>query len=185
MASINEYGDSVHAVAIMWLDKNHQFFVGNAEPTTSEDPLYRVRWRQVTEQSDNLDPELVETVLKTPVTTESYYSAYVAIYRHTNQCQDDLKIERNLRTKDCWKRVNTSIFGVILVDAMNVHQACAGLEYIEDDPNEWFTDLAHEMINNGVKEHRRRSSNTGQPSTVEATPTLIPSKKMRKLITTN
>ena len=71
MVSINEEDDSVHAVAIMWLDKNHQFFVGNAEPTTSEDPLYRVRWRQVTEQSDNLDPELAVTLVPLIVTTSN------------------------------------------------------------------------------------------------------------------
>ena len=40
---INEDDDSIRAVAIMWLDKNHKFFVGNAEPATDEDPLYHVR----------------------------------------------------------------------------------------------------------------------------------------------
>ena len=47
MVSINEEDDSVHAVAIMWLDNNYRFFVGNAEPATDDDTLYRVRWSQV------------------------------------------------------------------------------------------------------------------------------------------
>ena len=58
------------------------FFVGNAEPTTSEESLYHVWWHQVAEQSDNLEPDLVETFLKMPVTIEAYYSAYGAVDRH-------------------------------------------------------------------------------------------------------
>ena len=85
------------------------------------------------------------------VTIEAYYSYSVSINRHNKQYQYDLEIEQNLITKDWWKRVNTSIFGMILVDAMNVHQAWAGHEDIEDDQNEWFTALAHELIDIVVK----------------------------------
>ena len=56
LVSINEDDDSVCAVAIICLNNNCQFFVGNAEPENSEEPLYYVRWRQVVEQSDNLEP---------------------------------------------------------------------------------------------------------------------------------
>ena len=48
--------------------------------------------------------------------------------------------------------MNTSIFGMILVDAINMHQACTGLDDIEDNPNEWFMDLSHEMTDKAVKE---------------------------------
>ena len=72
MVSINEYGDSVHDVAIMWLDNNRQFFVGNADPATAEEPLYCVMWCQVAEQSGNPDLELVDTVLKMPMMIEAY-----------------------------------------------------------------------------------------------------------------
>ena len=82
------------------------------------------------EQSDNIDPELVENFLKTPVMIEAYYSASDSIHAHNKQRQDDLEIEGNLRTNEWWKQVNTSIFRIILVDYMNVHQACAGLEGI-------------------------------------------------------
>ena len=74
------------------------------------------------EQSDNLDPELVETFLKINVVIEAYYGASGAINRHNKQHQDDLDIEHNLRTKEWCKQVNPSIFGMILFDAMNVHQ---------------------------------------------------------------
>ena len=151
LGRINEDDDSVRAVAIMWLDKNHQFFVGNSEPATTEEPLYHVRWRQVAEQSDHLETELVENAPKMPVMIEAYYSASGAIDRQNKQRQDDLEIERELRTKDWWKQVNTSIFGMIIVDAVNVHQACAGPEDIEDYQNEWFTSLVRELIDNAVK----------------------------------
>ena len=87
------------------------------------------------EQSDNLEPELVETVLKIIVIIEAYYSASGAIDSHNKQRQDYLDIERKLRTKDWWKRVNTSIFGMIIVDDTNVHQELSGPEDIEDYPN--------------------------------------------------
>ena len=43
MVSINEDDDSVCAVSIMWIDKDRQFIVGNAETAPAEEPLYRVR----------------------------------------------------------------------------------------------------------------------------------------------
>ena len=77
------------------------------------------------------------------VTIEAYYSYSVSINRHNKQYQDDLEIEQNLITKDWWKRVNTSMFGTVLFYSMNMNKACAGLEEIEDNPNEWFTYLVH------------------------------------------
>ena len=125
MVIINEDDDSVRAVAIMWLDKNRQFFVWNAEPGTAEDLLYSVRWSQVSEQSDNPYLELEDNILSMPVRIDAYYSASGATNRNNKQHQDDINIERNIRTKDWQKRVNTSIFGMILVDAINVHQSYA------------------------------------------------------------
>ena len=81
--------------------------------------------------------------------------------------------------------MNTSIFGIILFDTMNVHQACAGPEDIEYDPNEWFAALVHELIDNMVTKRRRISFNTGQPRKVEATPALLPSNKRSKVSTSN
>ena len=49
MVSINKDDDSVRAVAIMCLEKDFHFFVGDAEPSTTEDTLYHIRWRQVAE----------------------------------------------------------------------------------------------------------------------------------------
>ena len=86
------------------------------------------------------------------VVIDAYYSASGAIDWHNKQFQDDLNIERKIRTKDWWKQVNKSIFGMILVDAINMHQACTGLDDIEDNPNEWFMDLSHEMTDKAVKE---------------------------------
>ena len=88
-------------------------FVGNSEPATDEEPLYFVMWHQLAEQSDNLEPELVE-ILKMPMIIEAYCSTYGAINRHNKHRQDDIEIDRKLRKKDSWKRVNTSIFGMIL-----------------------------------------------------------------------
>ena len=85
MVSINQGGDIVHAVSIMWFENNSRSFVGNAEPATAEETLYCVRWRQVAEQSDNMYPQLVDTVLNMPVIIEAYYSSSGAIDSHNKQ----------------------------------------------------------------------------------------------------
>ena len=93
MVRFNEDDDSVRAVAIMRLDKNRRFFLGNAEPGTAEEPLFRARWRQAAEHRDNMEPDLLETVLEMHVMTEARYSASGAVDRHNEQRQDDLEIE--------------------------------------------------------------------------------------------
>ena len=94
-------------------------------------------------------------------------------------------IKRKIRTKDWWKQLNTSIFGMILVDAMKLHQSCGVPEDIEYYPNKWFAGLVHKLINNAVEEERRISSNTRRARKDEAIPTLLPSKKRRKVSTAN
>ena len=127
----------------------------------------------------------MDSVLKTDVTIETYCSTSGAIDRHNKQHQYDIEIERKLRTKDWWKLLNISIFGVIIFDDINVHQACAFPEDIEDDMNEWFTYLSHEMIDNAVKEQRIIPPNTGLPRKVEANPNILPSNKRRRVSTSN
>ena len=51
------------------------------------------------EQSDNMDPELVETFINLTVAIEAYCCASGAIERHNKKHQDDLDIERNPITK--------------------------------------------------------------------------------------
>ena len=33
-------------IAVMWVDTNHRFFVGNAEGVEDGEPIYHMRWRQ-------------------------------------------------------------------------------------------------------------------------------------------
>ena len=103
------------------------------------------------------------------VVIDAYYSASGAIDWHNKQFQDDLNIERKIRTKDWWKQVNKSIFGMILVGAMESNQLSTGTEDIEYDPNEWLTALSYDLVDNAVKEQKRISSNTGQPRKIEST----------------
>ena len=100
MVSNNEDNDSVFAAAVMCLNKTRQFIVGNAEPATAEYPLYSVRCHQLAEQSKNMYPELVQTLINMPVMIEDYYSASGGINMHNNQRQDHIETNRKIRTKD-------------------------------------------------------------------------------------
>jgi hypothetical protein len=109
------------------------------------------------------DAEVAERVdLAIPQTefTEFYYEIAPQIDRHNRQRQDDLEIERKLETKDWWKRVGLSIFGMCVVDACNVYNACAE-DGCDPDPDTFYSMLAHEMIMNTYDERSSRSAAAG------------------------
>jgi hypothetical protein len=173
------------AHATVWVDQSRRFFIGNAEAVVSDEPTYRVRWQQPHSEMGDQDalPERLEFEVQMPKMVESYYDACGAIDKHNKQRQDDLEIERKMRTKVWWKRVNTSIFGMIVVDAMNVHQACVESRRIDEDSNKWISGLAHELINNRVDHVSTRSQTTPTRKRKRATensPILTPCKKKDK-----
>ena len=65
---------------------------------------------------DETSPEDVTLVVPQPAAAEIYYSACAAVDQHNRDRQDTLCIELKLKTHDWARRVNLSIFGMIVVD---------------------------------------------------------------------
>jgi hypothetical protein len=71
-------------------------------------------------------PEWVEIKMNCLQVAVLYYTACGKIDQH-NQCQQSgLDLEKNIQTKSWHKRVNLSIFGMIVVDSYLLHQECTG-----------------------------------------------------------
>ena len=80
-----------------------------------------------------------------------------------------------------------TIFSMIVVDALNVHQVCVRDDNIDKDPETWISELAHKMIENNIDHVTTHSltpnvytpypppSNAGLPN-----PGLTPVKKRDK-----
>ena len=154
-------------VAAMWVDRDRKFFVGTCEGTDPGEPQYRVRWRQMDDVATNVEPVRLMMEIQQPKLVESYFGFCSKIDELNKQRQNDLEIEKYVRTHDWWKRLGTSILAMCVVD----DQQCKPLRDTDRDSNEWFSLLAEEMIDNnidGIGVATRRSNTATQ--TANASP---------------
>jgi hypothetical protein len=66
-----------------------------------------------------------------PQAAQIYYLACGTIDRHNRCRQSTLGVEKKLGTKSWDKRVNMTIFGMIVVDAFLLHRECTGGQYVQ------------------------------------------------------
>ena len=92
----------VEAIALMWVDRNRRYFISNAQSMEQAEPIYRICWRQL-DTSENADAERHEYSIKQPYMVQCYYNICAEIDRHNRRRQDDLELERSIRTHDWWK----------------------------------------------------------------------------------
>ena len=165
--------------AIMWVDRERGYFVGN-------EPQYRIRWRQLEDVETNAEPERQELKVISPVMVQTYYDGANAIDCHNRQRQDDLEMERIIKTKSWDKRVGMSIFAMVVVDTCNFHQSCSN--DVDDSPHSFYTALAGEMIDNDFDRINLRSRSSSDRTPVRSaraggllqpSPHLTPTKEKR------
>ena len=130
-------------LAFMWTDTNRRFFIASASSLTAAAPILRTRLRQVETEDPNAPPESVVVAIEQPLASSIYYSAAAKIDQHNRTRQADLAIERKLGTDLWWKRVDLSLFSMVVVDAFYMHKHCTGSQ---EPPSEFFNKLAEEMI---------------------------------------
>jgi hypothetical protein len=75
-----------------------------------------------------VDPERVHMTIDVPKAAEIYYSTCGKIDQHNRCRQDTLNLEKKLETKEWNRRVNMSIFGMIVVDSWMLYKGCTGGE---------------------------------------------------------
>ena len=132
-------------LAFAWVDRDRRYFISSHSSLREVAPLQRVRWRQLNPDT-NEDPVRQTISIRQPECSKRYYERCGMIDRHNRTRQDDLKLERKYVTHDWSKRVNMSIFGMIVVDAYLAHKGCTGSS---ETPHEFFSRLANEMIDHG------------------------------------
>ena len=172
-------GGATDMLAFVWVDRERRYFVCNGAGLEGAPPIYRSRWRQVDETPD-ADSETVQLEIEQPAACNVYYSVCGKIDQVNRQRQDDLEIERLLRTHNWAIRVNMSIFGIAVVDAYNVFFQCCGDDR-QESQGDFYTLLAEELIDNIYDTRTRRSPNEdGGVARRSTTPHLTPTRKKRK-----
>ena len=116
--------------AMVWMDRERRYFISTAGSFEAGTPYERTRWRQV-DQTPNAAPEQVVFTIPQPKIAEIYYSTCGSIDRHNRLRQDDLCIEKKVETKDWSRRVNLSIFSMIVVDTWLVFNALRNTPQLE------------------------------------------------------
>jgi hypothetical protein len=129
-------------IAVAWVDTNRRYFISTVSSLLAGAPIQRRRLRQV-DKTPDADPEDVFLQIEQPRITELYYTSAAKIDQHNRSRQADLGIERKLGTNDWSKRVNLSIFSMIVIDALFVYKEAT---LSDESPNLFFHKLAEEMI---------------------------------------
>ena len=122
---------------------------------------------------------------------KKYYDVCADIDCHNRQRQDDMELERIVKTETWWERVCMSVFGVIAVDTEKVYSEVVHQSEVDEIRDDLFKKLTHEMIFNdidspasrrrpGLDRHSPVSPVTG--TSPQNSVDLIPPKKKKRVI---
>jgi hypothetical protein len=131
-------------LAFVWMDRNRRYFICSASSLEPGAQYNRERWRQV-DLTPNAPAERVVLTIPQPQACEIYYDTCAAIDRHNRCRQDDLMLERKLKTHDWSTRVNISLLGMCIVDTWYAYSQCTDTT---ETQKEFYSALAVELIDN-------------------------------------
>jgi hypothetical protein len=140
-------------LAFCWVDRDRRYFISTCSSLAPGPPCVRQRWRQV-DQTPNAPPELLEVIVPQPAACAVYYGACARIDQHNRIRQSSLMLETKHKTTLWHRRVNMSIFAMVVVDAYMLSQGC--------QPRRWkiavdfFTKLSEELIDNKYEQRALR-----------------------------
>lgn len=169
LAHIDEHSKNTIMLAWVWLDRNRRFFITSAHGLEEGEVIFRERWRQL-DPDPNAPAERVAIHVAQPASIASYYNGAGVIDYSNRVRQDELIMDRRLQTNEWDMRVGFGIAGIIFMDTFFFHQKTVGKEREDSCPNEFFSQLADEMITNtiGLREMRARNvSPTAELDSVE------------------
>ena len=126
MAALVSEVDGVEMAAFVWCDRERRYFISTVDSISAGQSYKRKRWRQVQPVESNVPPEMIDLEIAQPKGAEVYYDTCAAIDQHNRCRQDDLGLERCLRTPRWDMRVGMSLFGMMIVDTFRVFKLCTG-----------------------------------------------------------
>lgn len=164
---IHTTAEGYDLLSFVWVDRERRYFIASAGSLQPGEPYDRVRWRQVNQADPHADAERVRFDVPQPKACELYYTACGMIDQHNRHRQDTLQLERKFRTHDWSKRVNMSIFAMIVVDTWLVYDRCVQAQQAgqRETQKEFYSNLAEELIDNTFDTRRsvaRRRNTSGK-----------------------
>ena len=131
-----------HLMAVMWVDRDRNYFISSVGTTNGGTPIYRERWR--TRHGVTRKEELS---IRIPSVCEQYYETCSQIDRHNGSRQDDLGLEKKFEVKEWSMRVKTSLLAICIVDAWNLYAGSKG-DGSKISPNQFYCELADQLADN-------------------------------------
>jgi hypothetical protein len=116
----------IDLLAFVYCDRDRHYFISSCLNLTAGTPISRQRVQQIEDIGTNVDPERVHMTIDVPKAAEIYYSTCGKIDQHNRCRQDTLNLEKKLETKEWNRRVNMSIFGMIVVDSWMLYKGRTG-----------------------------------------------------------
>jgi hypothetical protein len=121
----NEDGE-VDLLAFVFCDRNRQHFISSRSNISPGLPIQWSRVQQLADVETNEDLVTVDMILDCPKAACVYYTTCGKIDQHNRCWQDTLDLEKKLKTHHWERRVNMSIFGMIIVDSWMLYKGCTG-----------------------------------------------------------
>jgi Transposase IS4 len=143
-------------LSFVWVDRDRRYFILTCSSLEEGTDIIQHRWQQ-TNRSPNVDPSRQEKLVPQPKAAELYYKGCGKIDQHNRTRQDTLQLERKLQTNSWDKRVNTTLFAMIVVDAFLLAKGC-GATLVLKTPALFIEELATELIDNEYDKMSLRSS---------------------------
>jgi Transposase IS4 len=175
-------------LAFVWVDRDRRYFISTASSLEEGTSILRRRWTQLNKEA-NAEPELMDKHIPQPKAAETYYSACGRIDQHNRTRQDTLQLERKMQTNNWDKRVNTTLFAMIVVDSYLLAKGCSGSVKLTNSVY-FIEQLAQELIDNDYDKRMTRSGGKKRSREVVALAPLIntslyltnptPTKRRRK-----
>ena len=131
--------------AFVWLDRERRYFIATTSSLAEGSPVVWHQYCQIAIVETNKEPEKQEVVIAQPKAAEEYYAANDKIDQHNRFWQDDLMMERKLRTMDWDVQVNQTLLGMCMVDSYLLAQGCWDRKV---ELRDFYTSLAEQLINN-------------------------------------
>jgi hypothetical protein len=177
-------------MVFVWMDRDRRYFIASASSLEAGLPHVRTRWRQVDIRL-NAEAERVQVTVQQPKACKTYYSACGKIDGHNRHRQATLMLENKLPTQEWSRRVNMTLFGMLVVDAWLAFSACTNAA---ETQKEFYCLLAEELIDNtyddeGLASRRRRPHDGTSPTIAQGTGIprggvhshITPTKRKRKV----
>jgi hypothetical protein len=144
VAALTAVHDGVELLAFVYCDCDCHYFISTCSHAAGGNPICCTRLRQLQLIETDKPSEQVEIKMNCLQAAVLNYTACGKIDQH-NQCQQSgLDLEKKIQTKSWHKRVNLSIFGMIVVDG--------GVHWSMLQPAFFYWLLIKDLLENGFVE---------------------------------